>query len=47
MSQVKSDVVLMHQHTQEHQNMPKGEVKQNWVGQSWKGSWLGSSLMAQ
>jgi len=36
MSQVKSVVVLMHQHAQECQNMPKGEVKQNWVGQSRK-----------
>jgi len=43
MSQVKSDVVLMHQHALERQNMPKVEVKQNWVGQSW----LGISLMAQ
>jgi len=32
MSHVKSDVVLMHQHPQDSQNMPKGEVKQNWVG---------------
>jgi hypothetical protein len=47
MSHVKSDVVLMHQHAQESQNMPSGEVKQNWVGHSWMGSWLGSSLMAQ
>jgi GMP synthase-like glutamine amidotransferase len=47
MSHVKSDVVLMHQHAQELQNMPKGEVKQNWVGQSWMGICLGSSLMAQ
>jgi hypothetical protein len=47
MSHIKSDVMLMHQHAQECQNMPKGEVKQNWVGQSRKGSWLGSSLMAQ
>jgi len=46
MSHVQSDVVLMHQHAHEHQNMRKGEVKQNWVRQSWMGSWLGSSLMA-
>jgi len=46
MSHVKSHAVLMHQHAKECQNMPKGEMKQNWVGQSWLGSWFGSSLMA-
>jgi hypothetical protein len=33
MSHAKSDVVLMHQHAQESQNIPTGEVKKkNWVG---------------